>query len=120
MSAATRARSMRKRVALVGTGLGAVALSAAPAHAIIGIGNPASGNVCANAGAPRVAGATRSGTGALAGNAGQLPVGLPRNHCGNSGLTCASAVLNLDAAPKANPAYAPIQMFGINHAFPGG
>ncbi|MEU7134981.1 chaplin family protein [Streptomyces sp. NPDC046261] len=106
MGAVTRARSVRRRAALVGTGLGAVALSAAPAHAIIGIGNPASGNVCANAGAPRVAGATRSGTGALAGNAGQLPVGLPRNHCGNSGLTCIATnqvnVLQID--PKSLPA----------------
>ncbi|MBT2386629.1 chaplin family protein [Streptomyces sp. ISL-11] len=91
MGAATRARSARKRALLVGTGLGAVALSAAPAHAIIGIGNPASSNFCAVEGGPRAAGATRSSAGTLAGNAGQLPLGLPRNHCGNSGLTCAVA-----------------------------
>ncbi|MFI9206071.1 chaplin family protein [Streptomyces sp. NPDC053048] len=88
MSAATRARRVRKRAVLVGTGLGAVALSAVPAQAIISIGNPTSGNVCANAGGPRAAGATRSSTGTVAGNTGQLPLGLPRNHCGNSGLTC--------------------------------
>ncbi|MGK5543587.1 chaplin family protein [Streptomyces sp. URMC 127] len=91
MSAATRARWVRKRAVLVGTGLGTVALSAAPAHAIISIGNPASGNVCAAAGGPRAAGATVSSTGTVSGNAGQLPLGLPRNHCGNSGLTCAIA-----------------------------
>ncbi|MEU7135073.1 chaplin family protein [Streptomyces sp. NPDC046261] len=89
MGAATRVRSVRRQVVLAGAGLGAVALSAVPAHAVIGVGNAASGNVCATAGGARAAGATASGTGSLAGNAGQLPVGLPRNHCGNSGLTCA-------------------------------
>jgi hypothetical protein len=91
MGAATRARSWRKRAALVstvGTGLGAVMLSAAPAHAVIGVGNAAFGNACAQSGGARASGATASGKGDLAGNAGQLPVGLPRNHCGNSGLTC--------------------------------
>ncbi|MEU7135485.1 chaplin family protein [Streptomyces sp. NPDC046261] len=91
MGAATCAKWMRERAVLVGAGLGAVALSAAPAHAVIGIGNATSGNVCANADGPRAAGATRSGTGTVSGNAGQLPLGLPRNHCGNSGLTCTAA-----------------------------
>ncbi|UQA97491.1 chaplin family protein [Streptomyces halobius] len=88
MGAATRARSVRRQAVLVGAGLGAVALSAVPAHAVIGVGNPAFSNTCAKAGGPRAAGATASSKGTLTGNAGHLPVGLPRNHCGNSGLTC--------------------------------
>ncbi|QLE71049.1 DUF320 domain-containing protein [Streptomyces rectiverticillatus] len=106
---ATRAGWARKRAVLVGTGLGAVALSAAPAHAVIGIGNSTSGNVCTNMGGPRAAGATTSSRGTLAGNAGQLPLGLPRNHCGNSGLTCslenfATSDINVPViAPKSLP-----------------
>ncbi|MGK5638042.1 chaplin family protein [Streptomyces sp. URMC 126] len=88
MSAATRAKSACRRAALAGAGLGAVALSAAPAHAVVGVGNGTTGNACVEAGAPRAGGATQFSKGSLSGNAGQLPVGLPRNHCGNSGLTC--------------------------------
>ncbi|UQA91999.1 chaplin family protein [Streptomyces halobius] len=96
MGAATRVRSVRRQAVLVGAGLGAVALSAAPAHAVIGVGNPTFGNVCAKAGGARAAGATTSGKGTVAGNAGKLPVGLPRNHCGNSGLTCVSDAIGVD------------------------
>ncbi|UQA97935.1 chaplin [Streptomyces halobius] len=51
-------------------------------------GNATFGNSCANQGSPQASGATVAGSGALAGNTGQLPLDLPRNHCGNSGLTC--------------------------------
>jgi hypothetical protein len=88
MSAATRARSVRRLAVLAGAGLGAVALSATPTHAVIGVGNPTAGNACANGGTSQAAGATQYSTGSLAGNVAQLPVGLPRNDCGNSGLTC--------------------------------
>lgn len=80
----------------MGAGLDAVASSAGPAHAVIGVGNPASSNACANEGGARAAGARVSSKETLAGNAGQLPLGLPRNHCGNSGLTCATNTATID------------------------
>ncbi|MEU7135072.1 chaplin family protein [Streptomyces sp. NPDC046261] len=101
MGAATRARSWRERAALVGTvgtGLGVVVLSATPAPAVIGVGNATYGNACAQSVGARASGSTVSGTGSLTGNAGQLPVGLPRNHCGNSGLTCLATMSEEEAA----------------------
>ncbi|MGI5484882.1 chaplin family protein [Streptomyces lavendofoliae] len=89
MGAGAKDRNARRQAVLVGVGLGAVALSAAPAHAsVIGVGNATFGNVCANAGGAHASGATVSGGGVLAGLVGQLPMDLPRNDCGNSGLTC--------------------------------
>ncbi|CAL9325712.1 chaplin family protein [Streptomyces sp. SudanB182_2057] len=52
------------------------------------MGNPAFGNSCANHGSARASGATVAGTGTLSGNAIGLPLDLPRNECGNSGITC--------------------------------
>ncbi|MFF4717367.1 chaplin family protein [Streptomyces eurythermus] len=99
MGMAVRARSARRQAVLVGTALGAVALSGTPAHAnIVGVGNAAFGNSCANHGAVRASGATVAGTGTLSGNAIGLPLDLPRNECGNSGITCAAGgALQADA-----------------------
>ncbi|OUD03106.1 chaplin family protein [Streptomyces swartbergensis] len=88
VAAVTLAASWRKGVVLAGAALGAVAASAAPANAVVGVGNAAFGNTCANTGGAQASGATVSGSGTLAGNLGQLPLDLPRNECGNSGLTC--------------------------------
>ncbi|CAL9289386.1 chaplin [Streptomyces sp. SudanB182_2057] len=98
MGMARRVRAMRKRAVLVGSTLGAasVAVSAAPAQAnIIGVGNAAFGNTCANHGDAQASGATVSGSGVLSGNALQLPLDLPRNECGNSGMTCLTPGQNM-------------------------
>ncbi|GAA2974474.1 chaplin family protein [Streptomyces enissocaesilis] len=70
--------------------LGALALSAAPAHAgIIGAGNSAFGNSCTTlGGGAQASGSTVAGSGVLGGNLGQLPLNLTRNKCGNSGIIC--------------------------------
>ncbi|MEU5402297.1 chaplin family protein [Streptomyces sp. NPDC005963] len=84
---------MTKRVAVVGTALGAALVPAGAAHAsIIGIGNPAFGNSCANQGGAQSAGATIAGSGAASGNQAGLPLSLPRNQCGNSGIICTALI----------------------------
>ncbi|WP_409239795.1 chaplin family protein [Streptomyces sp. PA5.6] len=83
------ARVWRKRAVLVGTAVGAVAASAAPAQAgVIGVGNAAFGNSCSTKGSAQAAGGTAVGPGVLGANLAQLPLHLSRNHCGSSGIIC--------------------------------
>ncbi|WP_436960782.1 chaplin family protein [Streptomyces sp. SudanB182_2057] len=89
MTALTLAPSWRKGVVLAGAAVGAVAAAAAPASAgIVAVGDAVFGNSCVNAGASQASGATVAGSGSLAGNLAQLPLDLPRNRCGNSGIIC--------------------------------
>ncbi|MFJ6750214.1 MULTISPECIES: chaplin family protein [unclassified Streptomyces] len=46
------------------------------------------GNTCSNHGGARAAGSTVAGSGVASGNQTGLPLSLPRNHCGNSGIVC--------------------------------
>ncbi|MFC8075602.1 chaplin family protein [Streptomyces sp. NPDC057307] len=79
------------RAAVVGAVAGAALLPAGAAQAnVVGIGNAVFGNSCANqdpTGA-RSEGATVAGSGLGAGNQAGLPLSLPRNHCGSSGIVC--------------------------------
>ncbi|MFE5858342.1 chaplin family protein [Streptomyces sp. NPDC056500] len=82
-----------KRVAVVGTALGAALVPAGAAQAnIIAIGNPAFGNSCANQAGAQTSGATAAASGAASGNQAGLPLSLPRNHCGNSGIICTAVI----------------------------
>ncbi|MFJ9409551.1 chaplin family protein [Streptomyces sp. NPDC101393] len=77
------------RAAVLGAVAGAALLPAAAAHAsVIGIGNAVFGNTCAHHGGARAAGSTVAGSGVASGNQTGLPLSLPRNHCGNSGIVC--------------------------------
>ncbi|MCM2390492.1 chaplin family protein [Streptomyces albipurpureus] len=77
------------RAAVLGAVAGAALLPAGAAHAsVIGIGNAAFGNTCVNQGSARAAGATVAGSGVASGNQAGLPLSLPRNQCGNSGIVC--------------------------------
>ncbi|MFE9491212.1 MULTISPECIES: chaplin family protein [unclassified Streptomyces] len=80
-------------------GLGAVAgvalLPAGAAHAsVIGIGNAVFGNTCVSQGGTRAAGTTVAGSGVASGNQVGLPLSLPRNHCGNSGIVCTAVFMS--------------------------
>ncbi len=82
-------RTMGKRAAVVGAALGAALVPAGAAHAnVIGVGNAAFDNSCANHGGAHAQAATASGSGLAAGNQLGLPLSLPRNRCGNSGIVC--------------------------------
>ncbi|MDI5961362.1 chaplin family protein [Streptantibioticus silvisoli] len=78
------------RAAVFGAVAGMALLPAGAAHAsVIGVGNAVFGNSCAgqDSGA-RAAGSTVAGSGVTGGNQVGLPLDLPRNHCGNSGIVC--------------------------------
>ncbi|MFE3826886.1 chaplin family protein [Streptomyces sp. NPDC059092] len=82
-------RGTGRRVAVAGAVLGAALAPAGAAHAsVIGIGNATFGNTCANQGDARAAGGTAAGSGAASGNYASLPLSLPRNQCGTSGIVC--------------------------------
>ncbi|MEU2680804.1 chaplin family protein [Streptomyces sp. NPDC007107] len=56
---------------------------------VVSVGSGAFGNTAITHGAGAMArGATASGSGALGGNVSSLPLDLPRNRAGNSGLVC--------------------------------
>ncbi|GAA4812855.1 chaplin family protein [Streptomyces ziwulingensis] len=77
------------RVAVLGAAAGAALLPAGAAHAsVIGVGNAVFGNTCVTQGSAGAAGATVAGSGLGTGNAAGLPLSLPRNRCGNSGIVC--------------------------------
>lgn len=77
------------RVAVLGAVAGVALLPAGAAHAsVIGVGNAAFGNTCVNQGSARASGATVAGSGVVGGNQVGLPLSLPRNQCGNSGIIC--------------------------------
>jgi hypothetical protein len=81
---------VRRRLVLIVGAVGVTLFSAAPAQAsVIGVGDAAFGNACANQGVGAQShGATASGSGALGGNSTQLPLNVPRDRCGNSGIVC--------------------------------
>lgn len=77
------------RVAMVGAVAGAALLPVGAAEAnVVGVGNAAFGNTCVKQGGTAAAGSTVAGSGAASGNQASLPLSLPRNHCGNSGIIC--------------------------------
>ncbi|MET8829038.1 chaplin family protein [Streptomyces sp. NPDC004610] len=77
------------RAVVLGTVAGMALVPAGAAHAnVIGIGNAVFGNTCASHGDARAAGTTVGGSGVGGGNLAGLPLSLPRNHCGNSGIVC--------------------------------
>ncbi|WP_250304929.1 chaplin family protein [Streptomyces sp. NBC_01387] len=78
------------RAAVLGAVAGATLLPAGAAHAsVIGVGDAVFGNACVNQDhGVRAAGATVTGSGVGGGNHAALPLSLPRNHCGSSGIVC--------------------------------
>ncbi|MFD8110212.1 chaplin family protein [Streptomyces microflavus] len=77
------------RAAVLGAVAGVALLPVGAAHAsVIGIGNAAFGNTCVSHGGARAVGTTVAGSGVASGNQAGLPLDLPRNHCGNSGIVC--------------------------------
>lgn len=83
------ARSVGKRAAAVGAVLGAALVPAGAAHAnAVGIGNGVFGNTCAARSDAQAVAGTVAGSGAASGNIAGLPLSLPRNQCGNSGIIC--------------------------------
>ncbi|MEV5320071.1 hypothetical protein AB0K92_20830 [Streptomyces sp. NPDC052687] len=67
---------------------GSVLTTATPAGAtsVIGFGNAAYDNACANIGGPRAVGATERHSGILTGLGVASPAGSPGNQCGTLGL----------------------------------
>ncbi|MEU7136762.1 hypothetical protein [Streptomyces sp. NPDC046261] len=61
----------------------------ASATSIIGFGNAAVGNTCANHGSPRADSATKQGSGTATALGVALPVGSPANQCGTLGMPTA-------------------------------
>ncbi|MDH6699911.1 chaplin family protein [Streptomyces griseoviridis] len=83
-----------KRAAVLGAVAGVALLPAGAAHAnVIGVGNATFGNTCVSEGGARAAGTTVAGSGAASGNQIGLPLDLPRNHCGNSGIICTAVFM---------------------------
>ncbi|GLF95119.1 chaplin family protein [Streptomyces yaizuensis] len=81
------------RAAVLGAVAGAALLPAGAAHAsVIGVGNAVFGNTCVNQGGASAAGATVAGSGVGSGNQIGLPLSLPRNQCGNSGIICTAII----------------------------
>ncbi|QMU72938.1 chaplin family protein [Streptacidiphilus sp. P02-A3a] len=77
------------RAAVLGAVAGVALLPAGAAQAnVVGIGNAVFGNACASQSGTQTTGSTATGTGAVGGNQVGLPLSLPRNHCGNSGIIC--------------------------------
>ncbi|MFF2012078.1 chaplin family protein [Streptomyces sp. NPDC058195] len=86
---------MGVRAAVLGAVAGAAWLPVGAAHAsVIGVGNAAFGNTCVNQAGARAAGATAAGSGVGSGNQIGLPLSLPRNHCGNSGIVCTAVFMS--------------------------
>ncbi|MFJ9430370.1 hypothetical protein ACIRQY_11945 [Streptomyces sp. NPDC101490] len=83
------------RAVVVGAVAGVALIPAGAAQAnVVGIGNAAFGNACASQGAAQAAGSTVAGSGLGSGNYGGLPLGLSRNHCGNSGIVCTAVFMS--------------------------
>ncbi|MGW1409755.1 chaplin family protein [Streptomyces sp. NPDC002403] len=83
------------RAVVLGAVAGAVLLPAGAAHAsVIGVGNAAFGNTCVNQGSARAEGVTVAGSRVGSGNRVGLPLSLPRNHCGNSGIVCTAVFMS--------------------------
>ncbi|MFD7412775.1 chaplin family protein [Kitasatospora purpeofusca] len=87
------ARTVGKRLAAVGTAVGAALVPAGAAHAgIVGVGNAVFGNSCETYGGTQATGGTVSDSGTVSGNQVGLPLDLPRNHCGSSGIVCTAII----------------------------
>ncbi|MFJ5292334.1 MULTISPECIES: chaplin family protein [unclassified Streptomyces] len=83
------------RAAVLGAVAGVALLPATAAHAsVIGIGNAVFGNTCVSQGGARAVGSTVAGSGVGSGNQAGLPLDLPRNHCGNSGIVCTAVFMS--------------------------
>ncbi|KIF75956.1 hypothetical protein QR77_22860 [Streptomyces sp. 150FB] len=83
------------RVAVLGAVAGAALLPAGAAQAsVIGVGNAVFGNTCVSGGDARAVGSTVAGSGLGSGNQAGLPLSLPRNHCGNSGIICTAVFMS--------------------------
>jgi len=89
-------RGTAKWAAVAGAAAGAALVPAGVAQAnIVGVGNGTYGNSCANLGAAALAeGATFASAGLASGNHAALPLTLPRNHCGNSGIVCTALFMS--------------------------
>ncbi|MFE7612987.1 chaplin family protein [Streptomyces celluloflavus] len=82
------------RAAVVGAVAGVALLPAGAAQAnVVGIGNAVFGNTCVNQGGARAVGSTAAGSGVVGGNYAGLPLSLPRNDCGNSGIVCTAVIM---------------------------
>ncbi|WP_327169851.1 chaplin family protein [Streptomyces subrutilus] len=89
MVSGTGLQQAGRRAVVTGTAVGAVLVPVGAAHAsVVGIGNAVFGNTCASHGDARAEGGTAAASGAASGNFAALPLSLPRNHCGNSGIVC--------------------------------
>ncbi|MGW2543595.1 chaplin family protein [Kitasatospora sp. NPDC001574] len=88
------ARTAGTRMAVLGTAMGAALVPAGAAQAdIVGVGNAVFGNSCENHGGTQTAGGTVSDSGTASGNQLGLPLSLPRNHCGSSGIVCTAVIM---------------------------
>ncbi|MEV8326809.1 chaplin family protein [Kitasatospora sp. NPDC056731] len=91
--AGSGARTVGKRVAVLGTAVGAALVPVGAAHAsIVGVGNAVFDNSCVNHGGTQATGGTVSDSGTAAGNQVGLPLSLPRNQCGSSGIVCTAII----------------------------
>ncbi|MEU8960814.1 chaplin family protein [Streptomyces sp. NPDC048491] len=92
-SAGGAVRRAGARAAVLGAATGAALLPAGAAQAsVIGVGNAVIGNTCVSQGTARTVGSTVTGSGVASGNQTGLPLDLPRNHCGNSGIVCTALI----------------------------
>jgi hypothetical protein len=73
-------------LALLTTGIAALTASPASATSIIGFGNSAHDNACANHGGAHASGPTTQHSGSVGGPAVALPASSPGNQCGTLGL----------------------------------
>ncbi|MYV99967.1 DUF320 domain-containing protein [Streptomyces sp. SID3343] len=88
-------RSAGKWAAVAGAAAGAALVPTGAAQAnVVGVGNATIGNSCANLGTGAEAhGATFADSGIVSGNYAALPLSLPRNNCGNSGIVCTAVFM---------------------------
>ncbi|WP_241844465.1 chaplin family protein [Kitasatospora sp. CB01950] len=94
-AAGSSARTVGRRMAVLGTAVGAAVVPAGAAQAnIVGVGNAVFGNSCTNHGAAQATGTTVSDSGTASGNHLGLPLDLPRNHCGSSGIVCTAVFMS--------------------------
>ncbi|MFC9133351.1 chaplin family protein [Streptomyces sp. NPDC057099] len=83
------------RAAVMGAVAGVALLPAGAAHANVGgIGNAVLGNSCVRQGSAGAVGSTVAGSGVGSGNQSGLPLSLPRNQCGNSGIVCTALFMS--------------------------
>lgn len=94
-SVAGAAWGTSKWAAVAGAAAGAVLVPVASAQAgVVSVGNGTFGNECANAGvAAGALGGTFASEGVGGGNHVALPLTLPRNQCGNSGIVCTAVFM---------------------------